>query len=94
MIEIKLTDDSSRPDGDLFAKHGPRRIVKYIPMPGGYHAPAIWTSQLVKAEISEGATEDAYICVVLVAKEPKPVTAAITVPKGLYEKLHEGPVEW
>jgi len=90
-IKIDLGGDTVlRPKEEHIARKGPRRMVKLVPLPGNYAAPAIWTSPYI---VDEGRTP-CRLVIVLVTKEPKPETMRITVPQDFLEKLPEVPVEW
>jgi hypothetical protein len=72
---------------------GARRLVKLIPLPGRSAAPAIWTGAPVEGEI-DGEKLKVRVCIVLMGRDPKPFTAAVTVPDEFYQRLPDVPVEW
>lgn len=84
-----------KPGEDHIARGGAgaRRLVKLIPLPGKSAAPAIWTSSAVEGDI-DGKKLMVHVCIVLLGRDPKPATAAITIPVELYERLPDVPVEW
>ena len=90
-IDLGL-DTIPKPKDFEIARHGPRRLVKLVPIPGSA-GPAIWTSPKASFTEIDGQPKLAYTCVVLVAKEP-PQTVRVFVPKDFYDKLHDIPVEW
>lgn len=91
-IEISLGGNAAvQPQEDNIARRGPRRMVKLIPLPGNYAAPAIWTSPYT---IEDDTHTPCRLVIVLVAKAPKPETMRMTVPQDFLEKLPEVPVEW
>lgn len=82
-----------QPTEENIARRGPRRLVKLIPMPGNFAAPAIWTGPKFEDVIDK---EKIFVvqCVLLVNKEPKPQTMLMTVPADFYDKCVDVPVEW
>ena len=79
-------------EGDI-ARRGARRLVKLVPMPGSFAAPAIWTTPEIVATNIEGNIVPCRVCIVLVTKSP-PETMRITIPSAFYDALPEIPVEW
>lgn len=94
ILELNLgTDVVHKPTEENIARRGPRRMVKLIPMPGNFAAPAIWTSPKFEDVIDKERIQ-VVACVVLVSKDP-PRTMLITVPAQFYEeKCVDVPVEW
>lgn len=91
--EVNLTDAVPRPEERHIARTGARRLVKLAPILGG--APVIWRSPSpIEDADEEGRKGLYYVCIVLVAKAPRPETMRVNIPTDLYEKLHDVPVEW
>jgi hypothetical protein len=93
IVPVNLADSIPRPSEDQIARRGARRLVKLVPTPFGGR-PAIWTSPYIVVENIDGVFTPCLIAVVLVQAEPKPETQRVFVPKDLYEKLADVPVEW
>jgi hypothetical protein len=93
ILEVGLVDDVRKPTENDIARRGPRRLVKLVPLPGTYAAPAIWTGPVVEDDI-DGKLVPVRHCIVLISKEPKPETMRITIPVDYYDKMVDVPVEW
>jgi hypothetical protein len=93
VIPIDYGNSIPRPTENNIARFGPRRMVKLAPIPGNSAVPVIWTGPLTEDEI-DGRKIFCRPCIVLMVKEPKPMTMFMSIPADFYEKLPDVPVEW
>jgi hypothetical protein len=93
ILEVGGADAVQMPRENDIARRGPRRMVKLVPLPGNYAAPAIWTGPVVEDDI-DGKIVPVRHCIVLMSKEPKPETMRVAIPLDFYDKLVDVPVEW